>query len=263
MKRKRILVMSDGHAGHRAGLTPPKWWGNLTYDKWADLRSELWTKWAAKIDSLKPIDFLFYVGDAVDGAGTSSGGSELITPDLHDQVEMAVETVRYVDADQIVMVYGTPYHTGIITDFERDIAKEVKAVSISSQEWPQINGVTFDLKHKIANTSIPHGKGAALSKEWLWNLVHKECDNAQPNVDIFIRGHVHYFFHVEDVNWQGFILPGMQGLGSKYGSRQVSGIVHFGFIWFDIEDRETWIESPNYHKWILKGKIQQKQPLIL
>ena len=29
-------------------------------------------------------------------------------------------------------------------------------------------------------------------------------------------------------------LPALQGLGSKYGARQCSGVVDFGFVWMEI-----------------------------
>ena len=263
MPHKRILVISDLHSGHRAGLTPPQWWGSLTYDKWARLRSHLWRKFAEKIQSIQPIDVCFVNGDCIDGRGERSGSTELITSDRHEQCKIATGAIKHIGADKYVMTRGTPYHSGDKEQFEDLIAKEIGAVDISYQSWPVVNGVTFDLKHHVGGTSIPHGKGTSISKEHLWNLIHNDFADSQPRADITIRSHVHFYHHIEDVNWHGFVTPSLQGLGTKFGAGICSGIVFFGFIWFDIEDKDLWMESPKYGRWVLQGGPQRKEALIL
>jgi hypothetical protein len=111
------------------------------------------------VDKLKPIDILFVNGDEVDGKGKRSGGTELISTDRSVQAEMAAFCIQYIGAPKVVMTYGIPYHVGASEDWEDIVAEKVSAVKISSQEWPQVNGVTFDLRHKVGNTTIPYTKG--------------------------------------------------------------------------------------------------------
>ncbi len=149
---------------------------------------------------------------------------------------MAAAVIKHIRAPKIAMTYGTPYHAGVDTDYEGNIALEVKAQQIGSQLWPEINGVVFDIKHQAeSGSSIPHGKGTPLSKERLWNYLWNEHD-AQPKSDILIRSHCHYAFDCGEPHWHAFFTPALQGAGTKYGGRRRSGIVHFGILYFDIKN---------------------------
>jgi hypothetical protein len=75
--------------------------------------------------------------------------------------------------------------------------------------------------------------------------------------DVFLRGHVHHFSHSEQPTFHAFTCPSLQGLGSKYGSRQCSGVVHFGFLIFDLTTREEWLKSPRYTKELYMGEFQK------
>lgn len=258
---KRIMVIGDTHCGHRAGLTPPEYNSFIGRNPWADMRAVQWKWFKETMEKYKPIDILFNLGDNVDGSGYRSGASELISVDPQDQVEMAAECIKPIEAEKTFMVRGTPYHTGDKTDYEDILAEKIGAVSIEDQSWISVElpdgDVTFDLKHKVGGTSIPHGKGTAAQKEWLWNVIHHHEDEAQPMADVFLRGHVHHFQHSEQPTFHAFTCPSLQGLGSKYGSRQCSGVVHFGFLIFDLTTREEWLKSPRYTKELYMGEFQK------
>lgn len=228
---QRIVIGSDLHCGHRVGLTPPQWRSNPS-DKYYESQLEMWEEWQKALSLLQPIDYFFGNGDLIDGDGGRSGATELIQPDSQVQAEMAVECIKVAKAKKHAFVYGTPYHTGQVEDFENDIAKAFDA-PISGQEQYNVNGVIIDCKHKIGNTSIPHGKGTAIMKEALWNMVWAEYEE-QEKADIIVRSHVHWYLKVEDTNFTGIVTPALQGQGTKYGSRQCSGHVDWGFIWIDI-----------------------------
>jgi len=272
-KVRRVGVFTDTHCGHRSGLTIPNYETKIPHDKWSELRATLWYEFAKKVNTRKRqrhFDTAIWLGDLIDGRGERSGSTELIATDRQIQCDMASDIIKFVGAKHNVIIRGTPYHTGNKEDWENIVAEKamcgegkVKIDKVGDQEWPSINGVVFDCKHKIGGTSVFYGKGTAISKERFWNLVHNEFNESQPKADIILRAHVHFFFHVEDANWHGFVCPGLQGLGSKYGSRGVSGIVHFGFVWFDITTREDWFEEPKWNRWILTGSTQRKEALIL
>lgn len=235
MSKKRVVAISDLHAGHRVGLTPPQWQSSGKDDKWRKVRKELWDFYQYQITALKPIDILFVAGDAIDGKATRSGGGELITADMNEQCEMAAQSIWLAEAENIVMVYGTPYHVGTDDDYEYLLSKIVKADKIGSHEWVDINGIVFDLKHHIGSSTIPHGRGTPLSKDRLWNLLWTEF-NEQPKADILIRAHVHYHAFTGGSNWLAMTLPALQGQGSKYGGRRCSGHIDFGIVYFDVYD---------------------------
>lgn len=243
---KRVLAIGDLHCGHVVGLTPPEWQYKPEFKK---LQREMWEFFTRTVDALQPIDVLLVNGDAIDGRGERSGGTELITTDILEQCQMAEACIKRVGARSIEMTYGTPYHAGQDTDYEAEIARNVGA-RINGHAFFTVNGVSFDCKHKIGGSGIPHGRGTALAKEMLWNLLWHEIDGA-PRGDIFLRSHVHYCFGVDSEDRIGYTLPALQGLGSKFGERACSGTVHFGAMSFDIQDDGSF--SWSKHKLNLKA----------
>lgn len=235
--KKRILVMSDTHCGHVVGLTPPEYQlkdGN----KFSNIQQEMWNWFITEIEKYKPFNVLVYNGDAIDGKGERSGGTELIRPDRNTQVDMSKFIIESTGAKDIKLIYGTPYHTGKDEDWEKVLADKV-GCSIESHGFYNINGRIFDFKHKIGSSTIPHGRYTSLARDTLWNSLWSLRDE-QPNSDVIVRSHVHYFAMAGDEYKMGFITPCLQGFGSKYGSRVCSGTVTIGFIIFDVEENGAW-----------------------
>ena len=233
MAHKRVLFTGDMHCGHRVGLTPPQY-DHGPDDRWRKIRRELWDAYRKSVNAIKPIDIHIQNGDALDGKGTRSGGTELIASDRNMQIQMAAACMTESEARAYRLIYGTTYHTGRDEDWELTLANQM-GWEIGSHDWFDINGIVFDVKHKIGSTSIPHGKGTAISRDRLWNILWAEHDE-QPKSDVLIRSHVHFFHFTGDDDWLGVYLPALQGQGSKFGARICSGVVHFGIVWFDCYD---------------------------
>ncbi|MBD3408515.1 MAG: hypothetical protein GF411_20495 [Candidatus Lokiarchaeota archaeon] len=238
-KKRRILIISDLHSGHQVGLTPPSWHDKVpdTADparkKLAEFREQSYEVYYKTVKKLKPIDILIVNADCIDGRGEKSGQTELLTSSRDRQCDMAAEIIKFVNAKNIVMTYGTPYHTGSLEDFEDQIAKEVKAEKIGGHEWVEVNGLVFDIKHKVGSSTIPHGRMTPIAKERLWNLLWSEREES-PKSNIIIRSHVHYHNYCGGDDWLAMTTPALQGPGSKYGTRQCAGTVDFGMIHFDV-----------------------------
>lgn len=230
---KRVVAIGDKHGGHRVGLTPPKWQTAIPGKKYHRIQVELWDEFTGIIDYLQPIDILIVNGDSIDGRGKRSGGTELITVNRLEQVEIAAYAINYCKAKKVVMTRGTPYHTGTKEEWENELAKKVNCKKIGDHEFYNINGVIFDVKHHVGTSSIPHGQHTAVSRDRLWNLIWSEY-KMQPKADILLRSHTHYFTVQGGVDWMGYTLPALQGMGSKFGAKICSGLVHWGLIWFDV-----------------------------
>jgi len=258
----RGFLGADFHCGHFAGLTPPEFQIppnalNPKSIKISNTSQVLWNFYADKLYELGPFDFAIINGDLIDGRGEKSGGTELISPDRTNQQTMAVRVSKEIRAKEYYLTYGTPYHTGTKEDFEGGIAKELPGVNdgiapIKGHLFPKIGGVQFDVKHKIGSSSIPHGSLTPLAKEILWNRICARSGE-QPIADVLLRAHTHSFDQIDHDGCLAFILPGLQGFGSKYGVRQVSRSVNFGFVTIDIEDGEV----IGWKKAILEGKTQR------
>lgn len=236
---QRVLLFADSHCGSNVGLTPPSWQYSFVpnppseevriRNKWAKSQEECW-QWFVKIlDILRPINVCLINGDAVDGDGSRSGGTELITTDRKQQVAMAIECIEQVKAKHYTMTFGTPYHTGNSEDFELDIAKHF-GCKIGSHEWEDVNGCVFDLKHKQGNCVNPSTS--------LFNEIRDNKDWAmvdeQPKANVLVRSHTHRFcvHRVEDVI--GISTPGLQAYGTKFGARQCSRKIQFGLVALDV-----------------------------
>ncbi len=249
---KRVIAFSDMHCGGLIGLTPQAHWQGLKkeskdnpditkHNKFARLQRALWREFDNLLEKLAPYDVGLFCGDAIDGKGSRSGGTELITTDRNEQVDMAKECIHHVRLKckrrslKLAGVYGTPYHTGEAEDWEAMLIKDCGFETFGSHEWPEVNGCVFDIKHKIGSSGIPHGRGTAVLRDMLWNDLWSMSDQ-QPRADIVLRGHAHYYMGLDTADKMGFVLPALCGMGSKFGARACSGIVHWGMMHFDIND---------------------------
>jgi hypothetical protein len=250
--RKRTLVVSDLHCGASTGLTPlnPKW-------KQTELSETLYRLYLKWINELGPFDIAIVNGDAIDGTGDRSGGTEQITTDRLEQCEIAAECLRDTGAGQIHLIAGTPYHTGNAEDFEQVIAAKVGG-QFHSRGFFNINGREFNFKHKIGSSGIPHGRLTPLAREILQNR-EWYLEGTEPKADVLIRSHVHYYDQIDHCDCLGFITAGLQALGNKYGARQCSGVVHFGILVIDVTDKGeiTWTSRK------AQGAVQRSQSLAL
>jgi hypothetical protein len=243
--KKRVIVISDLHCGHVAGLTPPEYQYNEVEDsstkhnKWAKLQKEMWLNFHNIIEKYKPFDVGFSMGDFIDGKGSRSGGTELISSDRNTQVDMAVACHHKIsDAGKKnfkwIGVFGTAYHTSEGgEDWETLVAEKCGFEKIGSHESVDINGCIFDLRHHVASSSVPQGRFTAAAKERLWNVLWNERD-LRPKANVILRGHVHYATFCGEPGWVAMTLPALQGMGTKYGARYCSGTVHWGVTIFDV-----------------------------
>ena len=275
-KDKTVLVLSDLHCGHLVGLTPPSRHAhyngqNDTLLKLEEVRQKLWAEFSKMIKKVGPVHTLVINGDAIDGKGSRSGGTEQITTDMCQQADIAAEVIRFIKPKNLCMTYGTPYHTGLEEDFEGMVIKEVlsngnrykpKVAVIDSQLFLDVNGVVFNFKHHTGSSSVPYGRATAVAKENIWNMAWNDSSKGNiPRADIFIRSHVHYFGFSGDKNKLCMTTPALQGLGTKFGSRRCSGTVDWGFVVFNIDGKGnyTWRqEIPD-----VASEIQQVQTLNL
>ncbi len=223
-------MLGDLHCGHKLGLTPPDWWSKWTPNE----VKQAWDEY--KNAALQgPFDFVVVNGDAIDGKGTRSGGTEHITVDRFEQGDMAVAAIRAVvpEGVPIYMTYGTPYHVGMEEDMENIVAQELGA-HIENRLEMKVEQVLFDIRHFISSSSVPYGRGTALLKELVWNVLNADACMAN-RADVVVRSHVHYSLRVQDGKQQAITLPALQLKGSKFGAKKCSGKVHFGWSTVEVD----------------------------
>jgi len=202
---KNVLAVSDFHCGHKIGLTPPSQWSPRS-SKIGKLQRAMWKAFEESIAGKRRPDVLLACGDLIDGKP------------------------------------GTPYHVGSGTSYEKLTAEAVGA-EFDNQLWIDVDGVCFNMKHKVGSSSIVHGRHTPISRA-KWNLKLWEDRELVPESDVILRGHTHAHTHCGGPGWLAMILPALQGLGSKFGETQCEGLVDFGTVHFQVEKGDyTWREK--------------------
>lgn len=188
----RVLTISDLHSMHRAGLVHPDFDARpqdreSPHFKLYRLRTKMFKFYQEVLDFLKPIDVLIVNGDATEGKGKKSGGTELLTADRSEQASNAACLINMAGARVVEMTYGTPYHVGASEDWENEVAKEVENLDrIESVGYYQIEDLVFQARHYAGRSSVPYGRFTPLAKEQIWNVLWKERGE-YPRVDVILR----------------------------------------------------------------------------
>lgn len=229
---KRLIAVSDLHCGHITGMTPPQYRMKQGQSKHIhDHQKETWDRLkrlAKEATNTKLKTVLICNGDAVQGKQ-----HEAWISDLETQQEMATETLRLFNVDKIFMARGTPVHTQVEINLENRIAEKVDAV-IENEVYVSIEKMIVYARHKIGRSVLPHGKFTAVARKAVEQL-NKSQQGFVPQPSLCLFGHVHYFAGVEDSEWSAYALPALQTY-SEFGEKICDGIVHWGILWWDIED---------------------------
>jgi hypothetical protein len=200
-----------------------------------NLQKEMWQTYRRMLRQIGAVDVLIVNGDALDGKAWRQGSRRLITADRNEQAEIAVNALSWIDAKEIVVVAGTPYHTGKGEQFERIIADKLEA-RFELRAFLNINGSIWDVRHKISGSSIPHGRLTPVLREKLWNNLWKAKGN-QPEVNVTLRAHVHYHVGAFYKGWVGMTLPALQAPATEYGMLDCSGTVDWGMVLFEVSKK--------------------------
>ena len=251
-KSYKILVIADTHSGHEIGLTPPNWDDDSGPPRRKSLyaiRRYTWDWFEKQIHAHGPYDATIFNGDAIDGKGDKTGGTEQLFTDRKDQSDMAIDILKRFPLGKLYMSYGTPYHTGKSEDWERDIARPNRdigwqgAEKLEGEGNLEIAGCIINYRHHVGRSTIPHGRHTAIARERLWNLLWAEREEF-PKANILIRSHVHYLSYCGGPNWLAFTTPAACAYGTKFGARIVTGIVDCGFIVIEISSKGEYTWKP-------------------
>lgn len=257
---KHGLFCGDFHCGHVVGLTSPEWQrkkilsATTKRSKFYKIANDLWKHFVDILEQLPPLDFVVINGDLIEGKSHRTGGAELLTSDMLEQCDMACSVINKIrlyckKKHKLILTYGTPYHTENNGDeYENIIAKRVKADNIGAHEWLDVNGLIFDIKHKVGNSSVPHGRFTSLAKAGLWNKIWALDEKLQPNADVIIRSHVHSYRGVFTRNQLCMTLPALQGMGSRYGAKECEGTVDWGAVLFSVNNKKDYEWKAHIHK---------------
>lgn len=238
-KFKRVLVVSDFHCGHEVGLTPPQWNPEYEADHMTQYRAYMWQQFSRAVDVLRPIDILVANGDLIDGRGEKSGSEELIVLDRLLQAKMAVEVIRHCKSPKVFVTRGTDYHVGKEESWESLVGELLGADRVGDVINIDVNGLMFNFRHHIGGSQTPLGRSTPLAREMVWNALWAQ-HKGFPQADVLVRSHVHYMSFAGFPGQLAMTTPGLQGYGTRYGERRLSGLIDFGFVHFDVTSLADW-----------------------
>lgn len=249
--KKRMIVVSDLHCGHRWGAMSSikinSKYGNMREVAEAQLKLTNWRE--KEIKRHGPYDLCLVNGDALDGRGEFTGGREELEGSLIDQSETASMILKEIKAKEYIVTCGTAYHTGKFEDYERLVAKDLNTELVDASTFG-INGRFFDARHFVGNSTSPlANKAVAIKKHQVFNALDTYAqliiDGKNQSVipTVYIRSHVHKFDYCSGSSYKILLMttPCFQ-MKSMYGSRQCVGIIDYGFLIFEVSDNGemTW-----------------------
>ena len=233
---KKVLVIGDLHCGSMCGITPPGWIVSKKRNAFfSSLQEEMWERYVEMVNHFGHVDSVVVNGDVIDGKGIRSGGTELITNDMLEQVEMATSVLSELNTSQFYFTYGTPYHTSSQSgeDFDKLVADNFDA-NIYDVLHLKVEDVLFNISHKVGSSSSPYNRAQPVGKHRLWDTLH--ClRNDDEAASVFIRSHVHYFSFCGESKWTAFTLPALQTSQTKYGARQCVGNTDWGMCMIKVD----------------------------
>jgi len=238
-----VLAMGDPHCGHLLGLTPPAYQN----PNWAlsHVTAEHWRWFESRIP--QKVDVAIWNGDMVEGEGRRDPTFHLTT-DMRQQINMAIEIVEKVNAKKNIFVYGTPYHTGYVMDYEAMIADHFEE-DIHHRQRISVNGVRFDCSHKASKTNTPVGGDIGLRKPLIWNMLYDAIDG-RALAHYVLRSHTHEFRVVGNEHGTAINLPAMKLGAADFDRypRGMDGWYSLGFLVFNCVNEQ----EHSWHKEIMK-----------
>lgn len=226
---KRILCCSDIHPGSMYGMLPQDFKNSMGSQVKQNVGQKyLWECW--KHDFIpwatkEKLDAIVVVGDVVEGKQFKSHGSELCLPLIIDQEEASQAilaplinaAVEKNSKCKTYFVKGTFYHDDEAGRSVDNVAKALKGTiyeGLGSGVYARevldlsVDGIVCDFSHGV---SVSGGlyRAVAIDRETLWSVIAGKTNQAA-NASIIVRGHAHYFVHVEHTSKHAIILPAWQ-----------------------------------------------------
>lgn len=250
----KIVAVSDMHVGSLVGLADPA--ETPTKDAAAPVREALFECWKeSAAGEWHAPDALIVNGDAIDGPNRKNGGCGTWTNDFLEQCEHAADLIRMWDAKRIYVIRGSGYHVSPANSglqVEEYMARRLNAEEYPGQDrvkpghrdrsgWSwylHFDGVTFHASHKIAVSRVFHYQSTPTARQMLQAKLNDAMRHLGPEMKtrVVLRGHAHYFNHVEYSGSDGYVLPcwkGQDEFGLSNGPLDISPDI--GFVGFKVE----------------------------
>lgn len=203
-------MISDLHVGSRLAVWPREdiithEGNNLTLmiNRGQRKLQEYWYDELLPVCEKFNVDTILNGADACDGVNKKESGAPTITRDLEYQKDAAEALLTPLVKDRKYhSVSGTVYHESLDTKVHRDISKRLKAVAKTSKfhgalgVW-RLKGTNKIMNFAHAATSALIYPSTVLDRERIFLRAAEGTGQINYHTDYFIRGHLHFYFHLD------------------------------------------------------------------
>jgi hypothetical protein len=243
---KRVFAFyGDTHVGSAYGMLPPDWKtseGNRIEQNKG--QKKMWGFWEECFEVCRTwdVDTIILIGDLINGLHRKGLGAGNILVSLDDQRDAAIELLSPLCKGRKVLgISGTDYHDA------REIRTEKTIIEVLGGKYCGyiINGDVEGTKRKF---NIAHGATQAMvyretvaAREVLFTR-EAEALGKLPHFDAIIRGHSHFYRHLDLPKCHYIINPAWQALRPdnytiKYYAKMLPDI-GFVILAIDMEGRQ-------------------------
>jgi len=261
----RCVIIGDLHVGGVCSVADPAACGQhpvcgALYETYAS---------AATGPHARP-DVLIVMGDAIEGQNRKEGGIGNWTNDLLEQARHAAELINMWKAKAVFVIRGSNYHAvaaGSGLHVEEIMARQVVNAqpcpgspdNRSGWQWfVTLSGLTFHLQHKLGVSKVWHYRSTPMAREMLYSRLGDALRDqmGHSKTSVTIRGHAHYYLHVEHSTTHGWVAPCWKCLDGYMESNGALAIApDIGYIAITING-----ESLSYEKRLWKATQAQPAP---
>ena len=213
----RILILSDLHIGSTFGLFPRGFktkQGNEI--KLNSGQCALLYYFDKMIDELSKINYLFLLGDLIQGLNPSESGRWVMPTDFDIQIEACIFLLKKITKKfsdlKIIGISGTPYHTSDIFHPEKYIIEELGGKFLNEIATIKLKDYYINLSHGVSQAVVY--RTTILEREMFFSSI-AEYSNKIKKIEIFIRGHWHIAllmfypslkkWYIQNPGWQGYV----------------------------------------------------------
>lgn len=228
---KKMLIVSDLHAGSLYGLMPPHFNAKVgatefTYQS-SPAQKKLWEKWVEMVKEVGQVDDVVINGDLVDGKNKKSEGKGAWSTDMNCQVDCAVGMIMMIKAKRYHIASGSPYHQDTNIDCDELCAVRMKDAGYDVKFGNELvinyteEGKRYHFAHSIGVSGVMTYRTTAIAKEMMSAVLHEK---QMGKFDGIFRAHCHYFVKAEFPSSFGVIGPGWK-MRDDYGTKKGFGII--------------------------------------
>lgn len=184
---KSILVISDLHTGSVFGIFPKNYktrhQNEISLNPIQNELYELWEKMSEDVRK-ENYDYVFLLGDLIDGLNTKGAGRERVVNNLNEQMDAALKLLRPLcNRKEVIGITSSPYHNSVDYEVDREICKQLHGHFLGT-----IANIRIKNTNKVIN--IGHGSGGSpiyagtkASKDILLALSSERLEKI-PDVDV-------------------------------------------------------------------------------